>query len=109
MSRITEQKLVAIPFHDRSLLSRHEPIFEDGLWFILPEDNMQRLPAAVVDHADDHHAPTRAEAEAYARLFAAAPEMYEALKHLVAEIEEGGFACTWYKRAVAVLAKAVRQ
>jgi hypothetical protein len=67
--------------HDRDLTGgKYKPIFEDGLWWILPARQMERLPICTVDHADDHHEGTRQKAEHDANLIAAAPELLEALK-----------------------------
>jgi hypothetical protein len=57
-----------------------EPLFEDGLWSILPESNYERLPICTVDHADDHDTATRAGAKHDALLIAAAPDLLAALK-----------------------------
>jgi hypothetical protein len=56
-----------------------DPIFTDGLWWILPEYHTERLPITVVDKADDHDEATRAKAVFDAQLIAAAPEMYDLL------------------------------
>lgn len=78
---------VAIPskvrFSDR-IGNQSRPLFDDGLWHILPESNLEQLPICTVDRGDDHHAPTRQKAECYARLIAAAPELLEALKGILA-------------------------
>jgi hypothetical protein len=59
------------------------PLFGNGLWNILPEDDVERLPICVIDYADDHDEPTRESAEKIARLIAAAPELLEACKKAI--------------------------
>lgn len=61
----------------------HKPIFENGLWHILPEANLERLPICEVDQADDHDDPTRQRAEIDARLIAAAPELLAACNEVI--------------------------
>ena len=80
---------VAIPQFVRLTSGAHKPIFKDGLWGILPEDNVERLPIATVDCGDDHHAPTRAQAEFDALLIAAAPDMAEILEFIAADADAG--------------------
>lgn len=78
---------VAIQFNKR--LSGRDPIFPDGLWHILPENNVERLPIAIVDKADDHWEPVRVAAKPLAEWIAAsrsfAPMVYRALREEVAE------------------------
>lgn len=76
---------VAIPQYVRLASGAHQPIFKDGLWGVLPESDVERLPIATVDYADDLHAPTRAQAEFDALLIAAAPDMAMALEMIAAE------------------------
>lgn len=45
-----------------------EPVFDDGIWEVrLAGDEPRRGPICVIDLGDDHHEPTRKEAEARAR------------------------------------------
>lgn len=71
---------VAIPCPVRHNWKASKPIFPEGLWRILPEANVERVPIAEVDRSDDHDLPTRLSAEADARLIAAAPQLLEALE-----------------------------
>ncbi len=89
MSAHTPGPWVAIPSSVRMTPGAHDPLFSTGLWSILPEANVERLPICVVDHADDHHAGTREKAEFDARLIAAAPDLLAALKSVLSLIDEG--------------------
>jgi hypothetical protein len=62
-------------------------IYDDGLWYVMPESDPERIPIAIIDHADDNYPPARAMAEHDARLIAAAPELADALEALVLWIE----------------------
>ncbi len=73
---------VAIPTRTRLQCCNSRPLFDNGLWAILPESNLYRIPIGVVDHANDHDPPTRQKAEFDAKLMAAAPDLLEALKDL---------------------------
>lgn len=79
---------VAIRSNERFQPGSHPPIFEDGLWHILPEANPERLPIASVDHADDHHPPSRERAEHEARLIAAAPDLLDACRLALATFND---------------------
>lgn len=95
---------VKFPFH-----SSRKPIFEDGLWAILPEANLERVPICEVDHADDHDPPTRLKAEADARLIAAAPDLLAALKDVLAHggsTDDAWLPMKYYRAAQAAIAKA---
>jgi hypothetical protein len=87
--RFTPGPWVAMgPMPDRSLIGHYsvKPIFDEGLWYILPENNVERLPIAIVDCADDHYEPLRTiTAPSDAHLIAAAPEMYGAIKAMIAD------------------------
>jgi len=53
--------------------ARHEwhtgekAIFDDGVWYIHPADDVERLPICIIDKGNDHHEPTRKQAEVDAR------------------------------------------
>lgn len=70
---------IAIPsplrFHNAT-----KPIFKDGIWHILPENDVERLPICIIDCGNDHDEETRLRAEIHARLIATAPELLEACK-----------------------------
>jgi len=74
-----KEKWIAIPGLVR-LNPSDKKIFRDGLWNILPEDDVERLPICTVDYADDHDEATRKSAEEIAHLIAATPELLEACK-----------------------------
>lgn len=60
----------ALPSHVRwSHFDR--PVFREGLWYINPSGNHERVPMVTVDRADDHHEPTRQRAKADAEFIAA--------------------------------------
>ncbi|MBU9649389.1 hypothetical protein KTF21_11925 [Burkholderia multivorans] len=80
---------VAVPQFVRLTSGAHQPIFKDGLWGVLPEADVERLPIATVDCADDHHAPTRTQAEFDALLIAAAPDMADILEIIAADADAG--------------------
>ena len=80
---------MAIPQFVRLNSGAHQPIFKDGLWGILPEDDVERLTIATIDCGDDLHAPTRAQAEFDALLIAAAPDMAEILEIIAADADAG--------------------
>lgn len=90
MTKHTPGPWIAIPMRRRHLIygERDEPIFPDGLWYILPESNPEQCPIAIIDRANDHDAPTRADAETVARLIAAAPDLLAALKKAAPGIDE---------------------
>jgi hypothetical protein len=69
---------VAVPSGSR--WRGEKPIFANGLWHILPEYDLERLPICEVDHADDHDEATREHAEEDARLISASPELLQACK-----------------------------
>lgn len=79
---MTFDKLIAVPMGKRVQDGAYRPIFEDGLWWIIREDRPELLPIATVDRADDHDDATRKEAEPYAKLFAAAPELLSVCKQM---------------------------
>ena len=85
-----------MPNHDLTNPHNYKPIFPDGLWYILPktaidECNVERLPIAVVDYADDYDDLTRTEtAPAVAALIAAAPDLYAALEG-IANADQSGW------------------
>ena len=85
----TKEKWIAIRGVVRLSLST-PPIFGNGLWNILPEDDVERLPTCTIDYADDHDEPTRESAEKIARLIAAAPELLEACELIVLFCESNG-------------------
>ena len=97
MSETSETKVrhtpgpwVAVPMKTdtaRALMHGGPPLFDDGIWWILPEADQERLPIAVIDRADDHSAPARAKSELDARLLAAAPELLKALEDISATAE----------------------
>ena len=100
---------IAIPSKIRRGRVRDErPLFEDGLWDILPASRMEQLPLCTVDRGDDHYPPCRVAAEHLAKLFAAAPDLYEtceqAKKYLERDLVEPGRTVFW--NLVAALAKA---
>jgi len=80
--RFTPGPWIAIPSNIR-FLPHERPIFDDGLWRILPEYNLERLPICVVDRANDHNPPSRAKAEYDAHLIAAAPDLYAVVAAIV--------------------------
>lgn len=86
--RFTRGPWVAIPQFVRLTLGAHQPIFKDGLWGVLPEDDVERLPIATVDCGDDHHEPTRANAEYDARLIAASPDLFKAAREALMVIRK---------------------
>ncbi|RQR97029.1 MULTISPECIES: hypothetical protein [unclassified Burkholderia] len=106
--KFTPGPWVAIPQFIRLTSGAHQPIFKDGLWGVLPEADVERLPIATVDCGDDHHAPTRAGAEFDAHLIAAAPELFEACQMMLVCMSlanwEGDFAA---EKARAAIAKAL--
>lgn len=82
---------------------------KEGLWHILPiERTSNRVPEAIIDHSRDGHEPTRTIiASGRAKLIAAAPEMYEALKMYVATgAPVGTFGDVAYAKGIAALIKA---
>lgn len=82
---------VAVACNVRHSGGARRPIFDDGRWMILPESDMERLPLAEVDSGDDHHEPTRKQAEHDAHLIAAAPDLYEALEMVLEMLDMDGF------------------
>lgn len=92
----------------RGRVRDEKPLFENGLWDVLPASNMEQLPLCTVDRGDDHHPPARERAEHLAKLFAAAPDLYEACeqakKYLERDLVEPGRTVFW--NLVAALAKA---
>lgn len=85
----------ALQMNSRSILLHREavPKNSDGLWFIVDAEDLERLPVAVVDYADDTDGPTRAEAANVARLIAAAPELLDRLKKLGMATRDGYCFC----------------
>lgn len=70
---------MAVPLRMRMEPFAEKPIFEDGLWAIAYVNNPERMPVAMVDRANDHHAPTRKQAAYTAELIAHAREALPAL------------------------------
>lgn len=112
MSEYTKGPWVAVPMAGLRWHGGSKPIFEDGLWWILPASNTERNPIGEVDHADDYHPPTRSQAEFDAKLMAAAPELLEALKAMVADdafaelCQSIGEEPAWLNMARAAISKA---
>ncbi len=77
---------IALPLQLRDHGGRN-PIFANGIWWILPEADQERCPIAIVDTGDDHDEQTRINSEADARLIAAAPELLEALNAAMPAVE----------------------
>jgi hypothetical protein len=71
----------------------YDPIFVDGLWHIFDVAHPGRVPIAIIDHANDHHPPTREKAAYDAALIAAA---VNALPALLSELEGLREAVEWY-------------
>lgn len=84
---------VSVPVRHRLWAVRDSaPIYSDGLWVILPADDLERLPVAIVDKGDDGHAPTREHAEQESAFIAASrtaiPELLTALDAAEAKLEQ---------------------
>lgn len=79
---------IAIPMRLRADFES-KPLFDDGLWWIQPEGDVERTPICTVDHADDHDAPTRIQAGEDARLIASAPDLLDACKWFAEQLEKG--------------------
>ncbi|MFO1080825.1 MAG: hypothetical protein U1E23_09395 [Reyranellaceae bacterium] len=90
MNKHTPGPWRAVPISGYRDHGARKPIFSDGYWHISANPDLN--PVAVVDHADDHYEPTRREAEANARLIAAAPMLLEALKEADKALSQYG----WY-------------
>lgn len=95
MSAPTPIPWAAVRLRERVRPFEDAPLFPDGLWAIVRAGNTERVPIAVLDHADDHHAPAREQAgldaelivlavNAHAALVAAAKEAADELAGLIA-------------------------
>lgn len=126
MAKHTPGPWVALPSWTR--FHGTKPIFDNGLWHILPADNVERLPIASVDHGDDHDAPTREQAEHDARRIVAAVNAVEGVSTEALEagvvkdllealrMQQGACCgvvdtppCQWCRRSLAVIDKATRE
>ena len=63
------------------------PIFDDGLWDILPSSDTEQIPICTVDAGNDHDPLTRARTEFDAMLIAAAPELGQSLRKLLPSLK----------------------
>ena len=83
MAEHTRGPWLAFQVNVRDNWKASKPIYDDGLWRIVRGDDVETCPIAEVDRGDDHDAPTRQQAEADARLIAAAPELLRLMTRLV--------------------------
>lgn len=80
---------VAVPSRERQS-HRIRTIFDDGLWHVYREGHTPtEMPICSVDRGDDHDPPSRAKAESYARLIAAAPELLDACRMALVSLKQG--------------------
>jgi hypothetical protein len=82
-AKATKGPMVAIPVKRRWHF--HEtPVFDDGMWDILPAEDMERLPVISVDRGDDHDSATRKSAADDAQFFA---HSWQDISDLLAHVE----------------------
>ena len=105
-SKATPGPWVAIPLNLR--WHGYDPKFKDGLWHILPEDDVERLPIATVDSADDIDEQTRKDAENEARLIVLARNHLKALLEHVASQTAALRACGEALRDAVTVARCTR-
>jgi hypothetical protein len=89
-AKATKGPMVAIPVKRRWHF--HEtPVFDDGMWDILPAEDMERLPVISVDRGDDHDSATRKSAADDAQFFA---HSWQDISDLLAHVERlEGISC----------------